>query len=112
MFSTLAYNIYLSKENKTAMFSFSVTEMRPTMHALDKSNGKLFFFNCDTFVLFTWLIWSVGFKTGIVLILFLSRVILTESDSLDISANRYTSILCTLVILVCISFIIPNDVSK
>jgi hypothetical protein len=26
-----------------AMFSFSVTEMRPTMHALDKSNGQLLF---------------------------------------------------------------------
>jgi hypothetical protein len=49
-----------------------------------------YFFNGDTFILFTWLIWSVGFKTGIVLIHFLSRVILTESDSeLGISASRY-----------------------
>jgi hypothetical protein len=62
------------------MFSFSVTE----------SQTANYFFNGDTFILFTWLIWSVGFKTGIVLIPFLSRVILTESDSeLGISASRY-----------------------
>jgi hypothetical protein len=71
------------------MFSFSVTEMRPTMHALTSQTAN-YFFNGDTFILFTWLISSVGFKTGIVFILFLSRVILTESDSeLGISASQY-----------------------